>query len=154
MKEGSRTSGVADHSRELPRRANHGHRSLLPHSRPMYCRQLRRPRLLRIRCTLVCTSQSLTVLSSNPSPDARVWPSGEKATACTGPKCLSSVARSSPVTGSQSLITPSPPPDASNWPSGEKATDKADRRCAQRYFCLSGDQDFELSRNHFLQFSA
>jgi hypothetical protein len=70
--------------------------------------------------TPVVKSQSLTVISSD--PDARVWPSGENATAQTIFEWPMSVQRVTPVVESQSLIILSSDPDARVSPSGENAT--------------------------------
>ncbi len=74
----------------------------------------------RVRSFAVATSQRRTVRSS--LTDARVLPSGAKATRGTLP-CPTSVAESFPVATSQSLIVLSQLPEASVLPSGEKTTE-------------------------------
>ena len=67
------------------------------------------------------TSHSLMVLSS--LAEARVLPSGEKATESTASACPVRVARSWPVSTSHSLMVLSPLAEARVLPSGEKATE-------------------------------
>jgi hypothetical protein len=70
----------------------------------------------------VSMSQSLIVLF--PLPEARLRPSGAKATASIHAVWPLRVARTRPVSASQSLIVQFQLPEARMRPSGEKATDK------------------------------
>src|SRR5438132_11223129 len=67
------------------------------------------------------TAQSDTFLSY--PAEATTWPSGEKATALTGPSCCPSVAISCPLTASHNFTVPSWLPDTSSLPSGETASE-------------------------------
>jgi hypothetical protein len=78
----------------------------------------------------VATSQSLIVRSQD--PEARTFPSGEKATEWTIPVCPRRVRSSFPVATSQSLIVWSSDPEARIFPSGEKATEQDVRPYARR----------------------
>lgn len=73
-----------------------------------------------LRAAPVAASQSLAVWSSD--ADATSLPSGENATAMTGPKWPSSVLCTAPVAESQSMTVQSKDADATSLLSGENAT--------------------------------
>ena len=75
----------------------------------------------------VVTSHSLTVPSLD--ADARVLPSGEKATELTQDVCPKSVPVLDPVATSHSLTVPSRDADATVLLSGEKATERTQFLC-------------------------
>ncbi len=81
----------------------------------------------------LATSHNWTVLSVLSAllmlPEARVLPSGLKATEVTSPACDKSVAVYLPLATSQSLTAKSLPPEAKVLPSGLNATDTTDSVC-------------------------